>query len=349
MKRITAALLAALMLFGIAAAAGDEPDGYVATGGLITDRQTYPGTWQQAYLQILNAHAAPILAYQSRTLEYQTDSAYEPVPVPCKPVSLVDITADGIPELIFIEVANEYRGDLFIYSSDGSAALCVLYVPGITRLGANEVDLGFDVYLSSAGGGTLIVEYDEYEWPWTLQLTRGMSGQYMAKSYLRAKYDNSDWDNDEYLINGSQVSGGDYQAALREMRDGRMLSLSTYTTMDTSHYGFTMGWEDAAAMLGGSAGPTAAPSAQNSDGVYGLAIERLATRKGPGTQYEGGGTYNVKNQYIKLLAKAWDKRNGIWWVKCEIPYHGKTRVLWTGWKRFDHATVSLDDLPEETW
>ena len=91
------------------------------------------------------------------------------------------------------------------------------------------------------------------------------------------------------------------------------------------------------------------PSASEFDGVYGLTIDKLATRKGPGTQYEGGGTYSVKNQWIKVLAQAWDSRNGIWWVKCEIPYHGEIRVLWTGWKRFDHDTISLEDLPEEQW
>ena len=85
------------------------------------------------------------------------------------------------------------------------------------------------------------------------------------------------------------------------------------------------------------------------DGLYGLAVQKLATRNGPGTTYDEKGTYNVAGQYIKVLSRAWDSRNGIWWVKCEIPYHGEIRVLWTGWKRFDHSTISLDDLPEEQW
>ena len=57
----------------------------------------------------------------------------------------------------------------------------------------------------------------------------------------------------------------------------------------------------------------------------------------------------MKGQYIRILSRAWDKRNGIWWVKCEIPYKNKIRVLWTGWKRFDHSTINLEDLPEEVW
>ena len=85
------------------------------------------------------------------------------------------------------------------------------------------------------------------------------------------------------------------------------------------------------------------------DGVWGLATQKLATRDGPGTTYNEKGTYNVAGQYIKVLSRAWDKRNSIWWVKCEIPYRSEIRVLWTGWKRFDHSTISLDDLPEESW
>ena len=79
--------------------------------------------------------------------------------------------------------------------------------------------------------------------------------------------------------------------------------------------------------------------------VYGLATQKLATRTGPGTQYTEGGTYNVAGQYIRILSRAYDSRNEIWWVKCEIPYNGQTRILWTGWKRFDHNATRLEDIP----
>ena len=127
------------------------------------------------------------------------------------------------------------------------------------------------------------------------------------------------------------------------------MTLSTYTMDDVSRYGFSLDWEGTASILSGSTVTAAPQGGPKAEGVLGLTIDKLATRKGPGTQYEGGGTYSVKNQWIKVLAKAWDKRNSIWWVKCEIPYHGEIRVLWTGWKRFDHTTISLDDLPEETF
>ena len=86
-----------------------------------------------------------------------------------------------------------------------------------------------------------------------------------------------------------------------------------------------------------------------SDGVYGLTIQKLATRSGPGTQYAEKGTYNVAGQYIKILTRAWDDRNGIWWVKCEIPYKGALRVLWTGYKRFDSSTCPLESIPINEW
>ena len=141
------------------------------------------------------------------------------------------------------------------------------------------------------------------------------------------------------------------------------MTISDYYADDYSFYGLMLDYETTVSMLNGFTQPTGqtnlptVPDSQNNQGgqttynneIWGLTIDKLATRKGPGTQYDGGGTYSVKNQYIKILARAWDKRNGIWWVKCEIPYHGEIRVLWTGWKRFDHSTVNLEEIPEETW
>ena len=248
-----------------------------------------------------------------------------------------------------MEKANEERGDLYIYSTNGAVVRCVLYVPGITRIGYDDAGMNFDVYLSSANGGTLVLEYDEFEWPWTLQLTRNAFGQYTLLNYLRAEYDNSNEDNDRFWQNGGLISYNDYENMLQTLRNGRTMTLSTYTMDDVSRYGFSLDWEGAASILSGSTVTAAPQGGPKADGVMGLTIDKLATRKGPGTQYDGGGTYSVKNQWIKVLAKAWDSRNNIWWVKCEIPYHGEIRVLWTGWKRFDHTTITLDDLMEEVW
>ncbi len=90
-------------------------------------------------------------------------------------------------------------------------------------------------------------------------------------------------------------------------------------------------------------GSGAAPSGE----LYGLATVKLATRSGPGTNYSEQGTYEVAGQYIRVLSRAWDKNNEIWWVKCEIPYRGQIRVLWTGYKRFDPSTLPLESIPIE--
>ena len=81
--------------------------------------------------------------------------------------------------------------------------------------------------------------------------------------------------------------------------------------------------------------------------LYGLATQKLATRTGPGTQYEEGGTYFVEGEYIQVISRAYDEANGIWWVKCAIPYHGEIRILWTGYKRFDSNQLPLETIPIE--
>lgn len=83
--------------------------------------------------------------------------------------------------------------------------------------------------------------------------------------------------------------------------------------------------------------------------VYGLATQKLAINSGPGTKryFEELGTYDVKGQYVEILARAHDPNNDIWWVKVQIP--GKTVTGWTGLKRFDQSTFNINDVPIEVW
>ena len=83
------------------------------------------------------------------------------------------------------------------------------------------------------------------------------------------------------------------------------------------------------------------------EGIYGLAIMKISTRSGPSTKYQDTGTYDLKGQYLRVLARAYDDVNEIWWIKCVIPTNG--RALWTGYKRFDHATLPLEIIPIEWW
>ena len=156
--------------------------------------------------------------------------------------------------------------------------------------------------------------------------------------------------DDRFYRNGALITAGEYDSAIAYMENGRTLTVSDYIAPDQSHYGLDMTWEDAAGKLNGSGVVTPEPTAAPNPGgaIYGLTINKLATRTGPGTQYAEGGTYNVKGQYIQVLARAYDTRNGIWWVKCVIPYKGENRVLWTGYKRFDHSQLPLESIPIES-
>ena len=342
-----ALLLAACLLLACAGA-----ENYVESGGRIPDQNVYQENWNDAYLGILYIHSSAIHEYQNRTMAFTMDG--RDYRVPCMPVALKDLNGDGVPELFFLEAASGgTRGDLYVYTGDGDSVWCALYVPGITRLDYDDMQ-GFSISEASGNGGTLLIEHYQYEQPWALQFFRNSRGMYELLNYLTIEADHSGEGEDRFFRNGMQVSDEAYWAAMDNMRDGGTArTVFEYIKGDYVSYGLDTTWEAAVSTLSGNTGAAdtgAAPSQQNtSKEIYGLTIDKLATRKGPGTQYEGGGTYSVKGKYIQVLSKAYDKRNKIWWVKCVIPYHGEERILWTGYKRFDKTTLSLDDLPEEVW
>ncbi len=80
--------------------------------------------------------------------------------------------------------------------------------------------------------------------------------------------------------------------------------------------------------------------------IQGVAIERLATRGGPATEYRETGTYRVEGEPVGIVSRAYDA-NGLCWVQCEVRQGNKLRRVYTGLKRFDAATFSLDSVPEE--
>ncbi len=349
MKRLLAILVTAVMCLTLASAmAGGAEPAYRAP-----DTKTWQGTWQSAYSQILSEHIGGIFAFQGRTVEfYSNGKSYN---VPCKPIGLYELTGDSVPELFFIESAIDSegyeQGNLYIYTSDGSTAKCMLVIPAIIQVGYDDMN-GFTI--SRAADGSLVAEYWWFELPLAVQYTRTALNQYIMVSYWSAEYDNSGESDDTFYRNGYAVSEADYNSGLAALRGGSTL-VADYNGYGYDHFGLQMTWDETAqALNSGSVSSPGTDSGINtgvntsSGEIWGYTIDKLATRKGPGTQYEGGGTYSVKNQWIKVLAKAWDKRNGIWWVKCEIPYHGKIRVLWTGYKRFDPTTLDIDLIPEDT-
>ena len=66
-------------------------------------------------------------------------------------------------------------------------------------------------------------------------------------------------------------------------------------------------------------------------------LMKLATRSGPGTQYDEPGTFfgnNWQTQNVKVLGKTWD--GSIWWVLVDFSNGDKASYrVWTGLKRVD--------------
>ena len=79
--------------------------------------------------------------------------------------------------------------------------------------------------------------------------------------------------------------------------------------------------------------------------VYAAANRRLATRTGPGTKYDEPGSFYKAGDVCRILSKAYDKVNEIWWAQAEIRKGSRTIWAYTGVKRFDG--LDLDEIPEE--
>ncbi len=86
----------------------------------------------------------------------------------------------------------------------------------------------------------------------------------------------------------------------------------------------------------------AAADYTNYSSVWAIANSKLATRTGPGTQYDEPGTFNTAGEY-RILSKAYD--GSIWWLQVEIRTNRGTIWAYTGLKRFNN--VNLSQIPEE--
>ena len=88
-----------------------------------------------------------------------------------------------------------------------------------------------------------------------------------------------------------------------------------------------------------------------SEGVWATTSQRLFLNAGPGTRRffrELGSFGSSAGERVRILAKAWDPNNSIWWVKVEYP-DGSGNTGWTGVKRFVASSFSLSAVPAEDW
>ena len=79
--------------------------------------------------------------------------------------------------------------------------------------------------------------------------------------------------------------------------------------------------------------------------ITGTLNAKLATRTGPGTQYDEPGTFLSAGSQVTVLSKAYDTRNEIWWIQVEFSVSGSRYRAYTGLKRFTNLNVSY--VPEE--
>ena len=74
-------------------------------------------------------------------------------------------------------------------------------------------------------------------------------------------------------------------------------------------------------------------------------LMRVASRSGPGTNYDELGSYHKKGYTLTVLSRAYDDRNGIWWLQVELNYGSELRRMYTGLKRVD---IDINTVQDET-
>ena len=74
-------------------------------------------------------------------------------------------------------------------------------------------------------------------------------------------------------------------------------------------------------------------------------LMRVASRSGPGTNYDELGSYHKQGYTLTVLSRAYDENNGIWWLQVELNYGNELRRMYTGLKRVD---IDINTVQDET-
>ena len=195
----------------------------------LQDTSLRSGSWANEYLQVLKERSAGIQAYQ----DYVTSITSIPV---CHPVGLMDLTDDGTPELLFLELYHETEygfdvGRLWIYTSDGNGVHCVLTVQP-------EIDdmLYSRYYL--AENGLLTIHFSDTEMGWILQLRPGLYGEYMAETTLIEQEDFSGEGPDYYFQNGKKITAKKFKSLTTQIQADQGTLIGSLQ-VDEGGYGFT--------------------------------------------------------------------------------------------------------------
>ena len=232
MKKCCCLLLMIFLLTGWTFACAD-PD------LTLQDTSLRSGAWAEEYTQILTERSAGIRGYEA----YVAEVTYSPV---CRPVGLMDLTRDGIPELLFLELVEESEygfrvGRLWIYTADWKGVHCVLTIqPEIDDL------LYSSYYLGEKG--ILTIHFSDTEMGWTMQFNPDQ-GQYTAETILVSQEDFSGEGPDTYYLNGKKISRKKYESLAAKIKTGQGTMIGSLQ-VDDGGYGFTHTLAEALELLG---------------------------------------------------------------------------------------------------
>lgn len=93
---------------------------------------------------------------------------------------------------------------------------------------------------------------------------------------------------------------------------------------------------------------TSEPVVYPSDtGVVATLSQKAATRSGPSNRYDEPGTFFSAGHEVKVITKAWDSENDLWWFQIEFKYDGEWYRAYTTETRVDIDPAVVATEPTE--
>ena len=205
----------------------------------LQDTSVRSGSWTDVYAAILTEQSPRIRAYQDYVASVTSSTV-------CHPVGLTDLTGDGIPELLFLELADDSEygfqvGQLRIYTWDGGNVHCALTLQP-------EIDDLMYSKCYSAKHGLLTLHFSDCEMTWTLQLCLDPGGHYVTENVLIEQPDFSGESPDLYFLNGKKLSQKKYQSQYAKIQSAQG-SLVGSMDVDNGGTGFAWTLEEALNLL----------------------------------------------------------------------------------------------------
>lgn len=82
-------------------------------------------------------------------------------------------------------------------------------------------------------------------------------------------------------------------------------------------------------------------------GVIATLSQRAATRSGPGNRFDEPGSFFSAGHEVKVISKAWDSENDLWWFQIEFQYDGEWYRAYTPESRVDIDPALVTTEPTE--